>query len=427
MLITSDFKKKALMDTVTNKKTFTPLIAIFITICIDMIGLGVLIPVFPLLVLPGPYKITPDSWSLSSGFILMGWLSATYPIAQFLCSPILGQLSDRYGRKIILTLSITGTCISYILFAIGIITKNIPLMFGSRLLDGMTGGNISVAQAVIADISTPKSRAKNFGLIGMAFGLGFILGPFLGGELSDSNFVSWFGAAMPFYFASLISFINIMLIIKFLPETLSVKSQNRINITKPFHNLALAFFKPGIRNIMPSYTLYNAGFTFFTTFFAIIMAKKFGFLQNQIGNYFAYVGIMIVIAQGLLVRRMSGKYSDYKVLRFSMFGTGICVLIYMSIPASNQNWLYFLPPFLSSFNALSMAFFSALIARVTPEEIRGQAFGIAGSCNAIAQSFPAIISGYVADKSLSLTTFWGSIIIFTAGIAFWLLFRPQKK
>ena len=154
----------------TNKKI---LWTIFLTILIDMLGIGILIPVFPMLVVPhSTFKVTPDSWSTAEGFIMLGWLMTCFPIAQFLCAPILGQLADRFGRKKILAFSISGTVLSYILFAIGIVTKNLPLMFIARALDGASGGNISVAQAVIGDISSPQSRAKNFGLIGMAFGLG---------------------------------------------------------------------------------------------------------------------------------------------------------------------------------------------------------------------------------------------------------------
>ena len=191
------------MKTLKSLLKGNPLLAVFMTIFIDMLGVGILIPVFPLLILPNsPDNILPTGWTIQQGFILFGWLSAAYPLAQFFAAPILGQLADRYGRKKILAISITGTMFGYILFAIGIATHNIPLLFASRILDGFTGGNISVAQAAIADISTAKNRARNFGLIGMAFGLGFILGPYVGGKLADPSVISWFNAQTPFYFTA---------------------------------------------------------------------------------------------------------------------------------------------------------------------------------------------------------------------------------
>lgn len=392
-----------------------------------MLGVGVLIPVYPLLVLPSsPFKVIPDNSTISYGFILLGWIATSFPLAQFFCAPILGQLADRYGRKKILSLSLFGTAIGYVLFAIGILTKNIPLLFAARIIDGATGGNISVAQAVIADISTANNRAKNFGLVGMAFGIGFILGPFIGGKFSDPTLVHWFNAATPFYFTALLSLINASMVLKFLPETLSIKISKRLDITKPINNLIKAFSSEGLRHIMPSTFLFNAGFTFFTTFFGVMLANKYGFTQGHIGNYFAYIGIMIVLAQFLVVRRISGKIDDYKVLRFSMFGTSICLLIYFIIPSSHKNLIYFIPPFMSTFNALTYSFNAAIVTRVTPINVRAESLGINSSTMAIAQVFPSLLSGYFASIYSTLPLFAGSLTVMLGGVAFWLLFKPQK-
>lgn len=408
----------------TNKKI---LCTIFLTILIDMLGIGILIPVFPMLVVPNsPFRVTPDSWSAAEGFIMLGWLMTSFPLAQFFCSPILGQLADRFGRRRVLALSISGTACSYVLFAIGVISKNIPLMFIARALDGASGGNISVAQAVIGDISSPQNRAKNFGLIGMAFGLGFIIGPFIGGKLSDAGLVSWFDVATPFWFAAGLSVINVMLVLKFLPETLKIRSDKRIDITKPIHNIIKAFTSSGLKNIIPATFLFNAGFTFYTTFWGVILAEQFGFTQGHIGNYFAYIGIMIILAQGLLVRRLSGKIADYKVLRVSFFGTALCLLGYYIIPINHVEWIYYLPPIMASCNALTFAFSAALITRVTPANIRGEAMGISSSANALAQAIPAILAGYMASHHPRLPILVGSLCVLCGGILFHCLFKPQQ-
>lgn len=408
----------------TNKKI---LWTIFLTILIDMLGIGILIPVFPMLVVPSsPFRVTPESWSAAEGFIMLGWLMTSFPLAQFFCAPILGQLADRYGRRRVLALSISGTAMSYVLFAVGVLTKNIPLMFIARALDGASGGNISVAQAVIGDISSPQSRAKNFGLIGMAFGLGFIIGPFIGGKLSDTGLVSWFDVATPFWFAAALSITNVLLVLKFLPETLKVRSDKRIDITRPIQNVVKAFSSTGLKNIIPATFLFNAGFTFYTTFWGVILADQFGFTQGHIGNYFAYIGIMIILAQGVLVRRLSGKIADYKVLRYSLFGTGLCLLAYYFIPVTHENWIYYIPPFMAASNALTFAFSAALITRVTPTNIRGEAMGISSSANALAQAIPAILAGYMASHHPRLPILVGSLCIFAGGFLFRYLFKPQR-
>jgi len=405
----------------------SPLLALFLTIFIDMLGVGILIPVFPLLILPhSPDSILPTGWTIQQGFILFGWLSATYPLAQFFAAPILGQLADRFGRKKVLAASISGTVLGYLLFATGIAMRNIPLLFASRMLDGITGGNISVAQAGIADISTAKNRARNFGFIGMAFGLGFILGPYVGGKLADPNIVSWFGAQTPFYFTALLSFFNVLLILAFLPETLKLAKKARIEVTRPFKNIVAAFSKPGIRSVMPTSFLFTAGFTFFTTFFAIVLAQKFNFKPGNTGDYFAYIGLWIAIVQGGLTGLIAKKFKDYSVLRVSIFISAISLLGYFLIPAGEPRWLFLIPPFLALGNGLTMAFNSSLISRISPRDVQGESLGINASIMALAQAIPAVIAGYVAVAAVdsNMPVLVGSVTIAVAGIAFWILFKP---
>ena len=411
----------------TKKIRNHPLLAVFMTVFIDLLGVGILIPVFPQLVTPGsPDSILPAGWNVAKGFILLGWLSAAYPLAQFLAAPIMGQLADRYGRKPVLAISILGTAIGYALFAIGLLTKNIPLLFFSRILDGFTGGNISVAQAAIADISTPKNRAKNFGLIGMAFGLGFILGPYIGGKLADPSVVSWFSATTPFWFAAILSLINACLVLIVLPETLKVKENKRLDLARPFRNIASAFSRPGLRSVMPTSFLFTAGFTFFTTFFGLVLLNKFGFSPSNTGDYFAYVGLWIAIVQGGIVGFVAKKRKDYQVLRIAPFITAIGLMAYFFIPAGEYKWLFLVAPFLALGNGLTMAFMSSLVSRVTPKEMQGEALGINASVMALAQSIPAIISGYVATINDNLPILVASIVIALAGIAFWIFFKPGR-
>jgi DHA1 family tetracycline resistance protein-like MFS transporter len=327
-----------------------------------MLGIGILVPIFPMLVVPhSPFKIIPISWSTQDGFIMAGWLMAAYPLAQFICTPILGQLADKYGRKKVLSLSIGGTVAAYLLFAFAIISKNLALLFFARIIDGCSGGNISVAQAVIGDISSPKDRAKNFGLIGVALGLGFVCGPFLGGVLSDPLITHWFNLTTPFIFAAGLGLINLLLIIFVLPETLTVSKDQRINLTRPLQNLINAFKIKQLKNILPAIFMFNTGFTFFTTFWGIILANKYNFTSGRIGNFFAYMGIMIILAQGMIVRRLSGKVQDYMVLRYSIPGTGVWLLgfYFISATGGNPDLIYYIPPFLAVFVALSKAFSNA--------------------------------------------------------------------
>jgi DHA1 family tetracycline resistance protein-like MFS transporter len=408
------------------KSTKQILWTIFFTIFLDVFGVGIIIPVFPLLVVPGSiFKITPDTWNATQGFVLAGWLMASYPLAQFLVTPILGQIADKYGRRLVLIISIFGTILSYILFAIAIHQKNIPLLFIARILDGISGGNISAAQAVIGDISNAKNRAKNFGLVGVSIGIGFILGPFIGGRLSDSSFVSWFDVTTPFWFAAILSFINLISVIVFLPETLKEKNNNSIDITRPLQNIIKIFVHKHLSVPIISNFFFNAGFSFYTTFWGVILAYQFGYTQGRIGDFYAYVGIMIILAQGLVVRRLSGKVFDYRVLDFSFILAGVSILSFYFVSSTHVIWIYYLSPFLALFVALSRAFNMSLLSRVSTNNTRGEVMGINSSATALAQAIPAIMAGYIATTHVMYIVLVGGITTILGGIYFRLLYKNR--
>ena len=223
-----------------------------------------------------------------------------------------------------------------------------------------------------------------------------------------------------------LSIFNVLLITLFLPETLKIKSTKRIDIAKPFHNIAKALTRPGLRSVMPSSFLFNAGFTFFTTFFGVVLVQKFAFSTSNTGDFFAYIGLWIAIVQGALVGLVSKRFKDYQVLRVSMFISAIALLGYVFIPAGEYKWLFLVPPMLSVGNGLTMAFTSSIISRITPKNLQGEAMGINSSVMALAQSIPAAMSGYIATIGINVPIMVASGVIACAGIAFWVFFKPGR-
>jgi len=410
-----------------------PMLPIFLTVFIDLVGFSILIPVFPLLISPGsPFKVTPDSWTPKEGLIMLGFLQAVYPLCTFLAAPILGQLSDRFGRRPVLALSIAGTALGYAIFALGIHWASIPMLFLGRALDGLTGGNLAVAQAAIGDVSTDANRQKNFGLLGAAFGLGFIIGPYIGGKLSQANVSfyglfhtpSWFDATTPFWFATGLCIINVALIITRFPETNThIDPDKHIALGASVRNVVQGFTSPRLRVPLMSSFLWNGGFTFFTTFFGVYLFNKFGFSQGNTGDYFAVVGLFIAVWQTTMVPRVAKALADYKVMRFSYFGLALAMSGYFLAGSKWQLWAII--PVFTFFNGLSIANQTSLISRSAEMGKQGQAMGISSSITNLAQVPASVLVGFIsASVASNMPLIVSTICIAAAGVVFVALFRP---
>lgn len=408
------------------------MLPIFLTVFIDLVGFGILIPIFPLLIGDTPFRVTPESWTPQQGLIMLGFLQAVYPLCTFLAAPILGQLSDRFGRRPVLALSIAGTALGYVIFALGIHAASIPLLFLGRALDGLTGGNIAVAQAAIGDISDDTNRQKNFGLLGAAFGLGFIIGPYLGGKLSEPGVSfyglfttpSWFSATTPFWFATGLCVLNVVLILTRFPETIAHKDRDkRIAFGTSVSNVVRGFTSPRLRVVLSSSFLFNGGFTFFTTFFGVYLFRKFGFSQGKTGDYFAVVGLFIAFSQAVVVPMVAKRLPDYRVLRFAFFGVALAMSGFFLASSSWQLWAII--PVFTFFNGLVMANQSSLISRSAEPGRQGEAMGISSSVMNLAQVPASILVGFITGSITSSTPLVvATVCIAAAGVVFVAFFRP---
>jgi DHA1 family tetracycline resistance protein-like MFS transporter len=305
------------------------------------------------------------------------------------------------------------------------------LLFLGRTIDGLTGGNLAVAQAAIGDVSTNENRAKNFGLIGAAFGLGFIIGPYIGGRLSapHTSFYGlfhtpgWFGAATPFWFAAGLALANCLLVLSTLPETNAHRDPHkRVRVSQAVGNIVDGFGTPRLRVPLLTVFLFNAGFTFFTTFFSVYLVNKFAFTPAHTGDYFALVGLCIALAQGLIVRVIAKRVADYRVLRFSLFATG--AMIAALLLATTTSGLYWPIPLLAVGNGLTFANTASLISRSAEMGRQGEAMGIYSSVQSLAQVVPSALIGYISSSEASrIPLVVASVTIGCGGLAFVALYR----
>ena len=274
---------------------------IFVTVLIDVIGFGIIIPVLPSLI----QHLTGGDLSMASKY--GGWLMFTYAFMQFLFAPVLGNLSDQFGRRPVILIALFGFAVDYLFLAWA---PSIGWLFLARVLSGITGASFTTASAYIADISTPEKRSQNFGMIGAAFGMGFIIGPLIGGVLGQ------YGARIPFMFAAGLSMLNWLYGYFILPESLAKDKRRKFDWKRasPIGSLVQLKKYPAVAGLILSLTLIYIGVHAVQSTWSFYTMKKLGWNSAMVGYSLAFVGLMIAIVQGGLIRIVIPKLGQSRAL-----------------------------------------------------------------------------------------------------------------
>src|SRR5437773_11154385 len=264
-----------------------PLLIIFLTIFVNLVGFGIIVPLLP---------FYAESFGASP--LTIGLLFAVFSLCQLVSAPALGDLSDRYGRRPVLVFSLAGTVVSFVMLAAA---HSIGMLFAARIVDGLSGGNISTARAYVADITGPKDRARAYGLIGAAFGLGFILGPAISGALAHVSYTA------PIWAAAAITLVATAMALLWLPETVHRAHAGTGN---PFRYLPELMRRPIVRRVLAIDFLYWFAFSIFQTTFALFAARRFGFDAPHTGYFFAAFGVLGAVLQGGFIRPVVHRLGD---------------------------------------------------------------------------------------------------------------------
>ncbi len=416
------------------------LATLLLTVFIDLLGVTIVIPIVAPLFLdlknglmPLDFTgIAPQNMAIAMKeaihhrTIIYAFLIASFPLAQFFGAPYLGALADKLGRKKVLIVSLIGTLIGYVLFAVGVHYNLIWLLFVSRILDGFTGGNIAIVFSSIADISTPETKTKNFGLIGAAFGLGFIIGPYIGGKLADPSLVSWFNYETPYIVSALLCAINIIMVVYLYIETLVVKSTKPINLFQGFINLGKAFSMRQARILFTVVFFLTLGFTMFTTFFQVFLIDKFKFTQSSVGDYFAFIGIFIALTQGFLSRKLT-KIPSATILKITGIGLALAFII-LTLPPANMLWLLYLAsPLIAINQGLLSPNLNTLVSNSAGPEKQGEIAGINQSIQSIGQAIPPIVAAYLVSYGQSFALYGAAALTFIAWLVFILFYHKTEE
>lgn len=357
-----------------------PLAAIFLVVFIDLLGFGLILPLLP---------YYAESFGASDTVI--GLLVASYAAAQLVGAPLLGRLSDRFGRKPILLLSLIGTLGSFLLLGFA---RTLWVLFIARIFDGLTGGNISVAQAYITDVTDEKNRAKGLGMIGAAFGLGFILGPATGGLLSQ------YGYAVPAFTAAGLVSINLLMVALWLPESLPAQRREALNnVPKARFNLSAllaALQRPFSGSLLITRFFFGLAFAIFQTIFSLYALRRFDLDAQQTGFVLTYVGLLSVIVQGGLVGRLSRRFPD-DVLIFASVALMAVSLLGWAFAPSVAFLLIILAPVSLAGGVLNTILSSALTKAVQPHEVGG-ILGLSASIESLTRVIAPTLGGLLLDQ-----------------------------
>lgn len=342
-----------------KNKQQNALLFIFITLLIDCTGIGIIIPVTPKLIT----ELIGGNISEASQY--GGWLAFSYGIMQFLFSSVLGGLSDRYGRRPVLLISLFGLGIDYIFLALA---PSIEWLFIGRMVAGVSGASFTTATAYIADISTPEKRAQNFGMVGAAFGLGFILGPIIGGVFSQ------FGSRVPFLIAAALSLLNALYGYFVLPESLSENNRRAFDWKRanPIGTLLSLRRHKNILGLMVIVFLLNIGGHASQSTWTYFTILKFGWNEAWVGYSLAFVGLSVGIVQGGLIRVVVPKIGQVKAI---YLGLGFYLLGYILFAFAFEGWMMFAFMIPYSFGGLAMPAIQGLIANQVPSNEQGEMQG----------------------------------------------------
>jgi len=402
-------------------KSRSPLVIIFITIFIDLVGFGIVIPVLPLYA---------ERYGASETTI--GILLAIYSAMQFIFAPILGKISDRVGRRPVLLVSLIGTSIGFLImglapnmpagFVILGLAPTLVWLFLARIVDGISGGNISTAQAYIADITPPEHRSRGMGLIGAAFGLGFVFGPMIGGTLSRVS------SAAPFFLAAAMAAANATALYFLLPESLS--HEHRADARRG--GVLQVLEESGswqLGAVMATYFVATVSFAMMTATFSLFAAHRFGFDAWHTGFLFGYVGVIGAVIQGGLLGRLVKLAGDKPL---AVTGTAIFAASVFCFPLSHTvTALVIASTGFAIGNSLMTPTLNGLASKSVSASLQGRVLGVMASTASLARIIGPVLGGWLLGRDLidsshyGRTPYWTSSAIMLIALGFALTVKSK--
>ncbi len=382
------------------------LLFIFGVVLLDVTGLSMLMPISAYIV----REYSADALSVTM-------LTVIYAAAQFFAAPLLGLLSDRFGRRPVLLICVFGSAVGYFMFGVG---GALWVLFLSRLIDGMTGGNLSVANAYIADVTPPQDRAKNFALVGVAFTIGFVLGPAMSGVLSQISL------AAPASAAGILSLLNVILGFFVLPESLPAEKRNhqplRLHDANPLASISGFVRRPTLGLLLLVYVLFYFALNGFNSILSVFAIDRYSVLPTELATLLVVSGVGNIVVQGFVVGKLVPRFGEKALVSASLVMQGLLVIVVYLVPAF---WMqYPAIVLLTASNGLLWPTLTALIANTVSPQEQGRVSGVRTSLGGLMSVFGPLAAGALYDQVSFASPFLaGALVLFTA----WLLMSHVRQ
>jgi len=385
------------MDAPTPRK---PALAfIFVTLVFLVLGFGIIIPVLPGLVTQF------EGGSVATGSNYYGLLVGVFAVMQFIASPILGSLSDRFGRRKIILVALAGTAIDYVIMGLA---PNIGWMFVGRMISGATAGALATCNAYVADVTPPEKRAQGYGLVGAAFGLGFVIGPAIGGLLGDVTFIHPFHVdkgRLPFFVAAACVGVNWLYGAFVLPESLPVENRRPFSWRRanPIGALlALRKFR-GVLDLAFMHFIYMFASTILQSIWVLYMGFRYHWSTMEVGLSMTYIGIMTAVVQGGLVRRIIAATGERKGLVFGLLTSAAVMTGY---GLATRGWMIYVLVLIGAFGGITGPAAQSLITKHVPPTEQGGVQGSLSGLTSLAGIFAPILGAWSFGKCIADDAPW---------------------